>query len=70
MFDREFLATILHRHDDNDDILKRILDDGDFRTVFTALIADEVYRRRADPGEWGGDDRERPPVAQGTSARR
>ncbi len=47
VFDRELLSTILRRHDDNDDILKRILDDDDFRGVFTTLIADEVYRRLA-----------------------
>lgn len=47
VFDRELLATILRRHDDNDGILKRILDDDEFRGVFTTLIAEEVYRRAA-----------------------
>ena len=51
VFDRELLATVLRRHDDNEGILKRILDDAGFRDVFTALIADEVYRRLAVGGE-------------------
>jgi type I restriction enzyme R subunit len=45
VFDRELLGTLLRRHDDNEDILKRILDDDEFRGVFTRLVAEEVFRR-------------------------
>lgn len=45
VFDREFLATIVGRVDQNDAIFKRILDDEDFRRTLLEFYATKLYER-------------------------
>ena len=50
VFDRLFLSTILGRTDDNEEIVKRILDDEEFRDVLRDMYAGRLYRRLREAG--------------------
>jgi type I restriction enzyme R subunit len=52
VFDRLFLGTLIGRMDDNETIVRRVLDDEDFQTALKDLYATRIYRRArsASPG--------------------
>jgi type I restriction enzyme R subunit len=51
VFDREFMNTVIGRMEDNEAIVKRVLDDDEFRDALMDLYATRVYRRaRTDQG--------------------
>jgi type I restriction enzyme R subunit len=45
VFDREFIKTLIGRMDDNEAIVRRVLDDPDFKAALMDLYATRVYRR-------------------------
>jgi type I restriction-modification system DNA methylase subunit len=45
VFDREFIDTVVRRMDTNEEIFKRILDDGDFRRTMLDYYATRLYER-------------------------
>jgi hypothetical protein len=45
VFDREFIKTVIGRMDDNEAIVRRVLDDPDFQSALMDLYATRVYRR-------------------------
>jgi hypothetical protein len=48
LFDRMFLGAVVGRMDDNEAILKRVLDDPEFQKALMDLYALRVYRRLRD----------------------
>jgi type I restriction enzyme R subunit len=54
VFDREFIDTVVKRMDGNEEIFKRILDDGEFRQAILDHYAARLYERlRADRDQLG-----------------
>jgi type I restriction enzyme R subunit len=45
VFDREFMRTVIGRMQDNEEIVKRVLDDEEFRQALMDLYATRVYRQ-------------------------
>ncbi len=50
VFEKLFLSTILGRTDDNEEIVKRILDDEEYRDVLRDIYAGRLYRRLREAG--------------------
>jgi type I restriction enzyme R subunit len=48
VFDRMFLGTLVNRMDDNEAIVRRVLDDEDFQAALKDMYATRVYRRARD----------------------
>ena len=50
VFEKLFLSTILGRTDDNEEIVKRILDDEEYRGVLREIYSGRLYRRLREVG--------------------
>ena len=51
VFDRMFLGTLVNRMDDNEAIVRRVLDDEDFQAALKDLYATRVYQRARNPDQ-------------------
>ena len=49
VFDPKFMGTVVTRMDANEEIFKRILDDGDFREVLADFYLRKSFRRLQAP---------------------